>query len=73
MNENEFASLLDMQTVLYFPIKHNLTINTLFMPLIELCIGLGATNLPHLSKGKNASYTSHRTVDEFLDCQTRVV
>lgn len=73
MNENEFASLLDAQTVLYFLIKHNLPIHTLFKPLIELCIGLGATNLPHLFKGKNASYTSHRTVDEFLDCQAKVV
>ena len=73
MNNKEFAALIDAQRVLYFLIEHNLPIHTLYKPLIELCIRLGATNLPNLSKSGNAHYTSNRIVDEFLDCQSDVV
>lgn len=45
----------------------------LFLPLIDLCIELGATTLQFLQKGKNETYTSLTTVTEFLECQTDVV
>ena len=73
MNDKEFAALIDAQKVLYFLIEHNLPIHTLYKPLIELCIRLGATYLPNLSKSGNAHYTSNRIVDEFLYCQSDVV
>ena len=40
---------------------------------MELCIDLGAKNLPYLNKGQNANYTGHSIVDEFLSCQAEVV
>ena len=69
----EYSALLDAQEVLWFLIEHNLPIHTLYKPFIELCIRLGAANLPYLTKGQNANYTSKRTEDEFLDCQAEVV
>lgn len=73
VNQKEFAALIDSQKVLYFLIKHNLPHTTLFKPFIDLCIELGATNLPYLNKGKNATYTGHQVVNEFLQCQADVV
>ena len=72
MNDMKFAALIDAQKVLYFQIEHNLPIHTLYKPLIELCIRLGATNQPNLSKSGNFHNTSNRIVDEFLDCQSVV-
>ena len=73
LNDKKFAALIDAQKVLYYLIEHNLPIHTLYKLLIELCIRLGATNLPNLSKSGNAHYTRSRIVDEFLDCQSEVV
>ena len=73
LNDKKFAALIDAQKVLYYLIEHNLPIHTLYKPLIELCIRLGATNLRNLSKSGNAHYTSYRIVDKFLDCQSEVV
>ncbi|XP_071138617.1 zinc finger protein 862-like [Mytilus edulis] len=72
-NDKEFAALEDAQKVLYFLISHSLPHTTLFKPLVELCVELGAKNLPYLNKGQNASYTGHSIVNEFLSCQAEVV
>ena len=48
-------------------IKHNLPHHTLFEQLVNLCITLGASNLPFLFKGSSAS------VNKFLVCQNEVV
>ncbi|XP_067682730.1 E3 SUMO-protein ligase KIAA1586-like [Haliotis asinina] len=68
-SEQETSSLVDAQKVLFFLIKDNLPHTTLFGPLIELCAELGAPNIAKLSNGKNATYTGHSTVQEFLECQ----
>ncbi|XP_067670753.1 zinc finger protein 862-like [Haliotis asinina] len=72
-SEQETSSLVDAQKVLFFLIKYNLLHTTLFGPLIELCAELGAPNIAKLSHGKNATYTGHSTVQEFLECQAEVV
>ena len=72
-SKKEVDALKDAQTVLFFLIKHNLPHHTLFEPLVNLCISLGASNLPFLFKGKNATYTSSASVNEFLQCQNEVV
>ncbi|XP_067648851.1 zinc finger protein 862-like [Haliotis asinina] len=72
-SEQETSSLVDAQKVLFFLIKHNLPHTTSFGPLIELCAELGAPNIAKLSHGKNATYTGHSTVQEFLECQAEVV
>ncbi|XP_046571837.1 zinc finger protein 862-like [Haliotis rubra] len=69
----EKAALVDAQKVLYFLIKHNLPHTTLFGPLIDLCIELGAPNIANLYCGKNASYKGHRAIQEFVECQAEVV
>lgn len=48
-------------------IKHNLPHHTLFEQLVNLCITLGASNLPFLFKGSSAS------LNKFLECQNEVV
>lgn len=73
MTSTEANALKDAQKVLYFLVQHKLPHTTLFKPLVELCCELGATYLPYLSKGKNATYTGHETVNEFLECQAEVV
>ena len=69
----EFDALIDAQKVMFFLIQHNLPVFTLYEPLIDLCIRLGATNLPFLSKSENANYRSNRTAEEFVTCQAEVV
>ena len=73
MNKNEVEALKDAQKVLYFLIKHHLPYKTLYEPLMDLCIELGATNLQNLPKAKNATYKSAATATEFLECQAEVV
>ena len=73
MNDKKFAALIYAQKVLCYLIKHKLPIHTLYKPLVDVCIRLGATNLPNLSKSGNAHYTSNRIVDKFLVCQSEVV
>ncbi|XP_062585165.1 zinc finger protein 862-like [Saccostrea cucullata] len=73
MNKKEIQALKDAQKVLYFLIQHNLPYLTLYEPLMDLCIALGATNLQHLPNTKNATYRSAATATEFLDCQAEVV
>ena len=72
-SSKEFDALIDAHKVLYFLVEHNLPIYTLYEPLIDLCIRLGATNLPFLSQSDNANYRSNRIVEEFLNCQAEVV
>ena len=69
----EFDALIDAQKVMFFLIQHNLPVFTLYEPLIDLYIRLGATNLSFLSKSENANYRSNRTAEEFVTCQAQVV
>ncbi|KAH3719028.1 hypothetical protein DPMN_061856 [Dreissena polymorpha] len=73
MESKEGKALVDTQKVLYFLIQNNLLHTTLFKPLVDLCIELGATNLGYLNKAKNAQYTSPGIFGEFLQCQADTV
>lgn len=51
-----------------FLIDHNLPHHSLYEPFVNFCIEeLKSPILLPLKKAKNCSYTSHRTVDEFLE------
>ncbi|KAH3837692.1 hypothetical protein DPMN_111093 [Dreissena polymorpha] len=52
MDTKEAKALIDAQKVLYFLVQHNLPHTTLFKPLVDLCVELGATNLSFLNKAK---------------------
>ncbi|XP_046555327.1 zinc finger protein 862-like [Haliotis rubra] len=73
LQKSEMTALIDAQKVLYFLIKHHLPHMTLFKPLVNLCVELGAKNLANLSQAKNATYTSHVIIQDFIDSQSDIV
>lgn len=59
-------SIRDAIKVLYFILQNNLSLD-LFGPAVDLCIDVGATDLPKLRLAKNATYSSWDTIHDLLD------
>ena len=68
LQSQEFKAIKGAFKLFHFLIKRNIPYSTNFVPLLDICIELGAADLNHLQKGGNASYTSKRTIEEFLEC-----
>ncbi|KAJ8043554.1 hypothetical protein HOLleu_10692 [Holothuria leucospilota] len=65
-------ALIGAMKCLYWLAKREIPHTTNFEPLLELVKSMGCDYLNNLYKGKNAKYTSQRTIKELLDamCQT---
>ena len=59
--------------ILYSSSKNEVAHFTKFESLKGLCIKLGFTYLKELSVGGNATYSSHRTISEWLDVMSQVI
>lgn len=71
-NSELVAAIESAMKCMNFLIKHNLPHHSLFEPLINFCIDeLKSPVLLPLKKAKNCNYTSHRTVDEFLEIMAK--
>lgn len=66
INTGAQKSIRDALRVLYFILKNNLSLD-LLGPLIDLCVEVGATDLPKLRLAKNANYSSYDTIHDLLD------
>ena len=69
INSKEFAAISTAMKCLHFLIKHNIPHTTIYKDFIEFARDeLECPQLQPLNAGKNAKYTSHRTIDEFISC-----
>ena len=66
MTNSASLAIKDALKVLYYIISHNLPLD-LFASMVDLCIDVGATNLPKLRLAKSATYSSWEMVQELLD------
>ena len=53
---------------MYFLVKREIAHTTNFLPLLELAKSLGASSLSDIQLGGNATYTSERFMQEFIQC-----
>ena len=60
-------ALVDSMRCLYWLAHHEVP-NSLFCPLLDVCVLLGNTTLPLLNKAKNLNYRSEQIKAEFLTC-----
>ena len=60
-------ALVDSMRCLYWLAHHEVP-NSLFCPLLNVCVLLGNTTLPLLNKAKNLNYRSEQIKAEFLTC-----
>lgn len=71
-NSELFSAIEGAMKCMKFLIQHNLPHHLLFEPLINFCTDeLKSPVLLPLKKAKNCNYTSHRTVDEFLEVMAK--
>ena len=71
VNQEEFRAISAAMKCLHFLIKHNIPHTTLFKEFINFATDeLKCPDLQHLSKGKNAQYTSNRMIDEFISAMS---
>ena len=64
VNQEEFRAISAAMKCLHFLIKHNIPHTTLFKEFINFATDeLKCPDLQHLSKGKNAQYTSNSMID----------
>ncbi|WAR10050.1 K1586-like protein [Mya arenaria] len=67
MGPEEFKAVTCAMKILHFLIKHNVPQTTVFKDFIDFATTeLKCPDLKHLKQGKNATYTSTTTTDEFL-------
>jgi len=72
MKSSAHTAIIDALKVMYYIITKNLPLDH-FSSMIDLCIELGATNLPNLRLAKNATYSSWETIQELLDLLSQQV
>ena len=71
VNQEEFRAISAAMKCLHFLIKHNIPHTMLFKEFINFATDeLKCPDLQHLSKGKNAQYTSNRMIDEFISAMS---
>ena len=72
INTSAMNAVKDALKVLFFMLQYNLALD-LFSSLIDLCIDVGAQDLPKLRLAKNATYSSWDTVHDLLNILTKHV
>lgn len=60
-------ALCDSMKCMYWLAKHEVP-NSLFCPLLDVCVLMGNTTLPMLDKAKNLNYRSEQIKAEFITC-----
>jgi DNA polymerase sigma len=66
INTSAMKAVKDALKVLFFMLQHNLALD-LFSSLIDLCINVGAQDLPKLRLAKYVTYSSWDTVHDLLN------